>query len=138
MASILVVEDDALIRLGIVALLKAEGHCCHQAATAADAIALARTLSPDLMLLDWNLADGSSAREIVTAVGAVAPVILASGTATAAEAAAVGALALLPKPFASSALRTAVAKALDPARAHFASSPRAGHRPRSAALRAAA
>ncbi len=57
--TILVVEDDAAIRTGLELNLRLEGYRVLSAAESARGLALAREESPDLILLDLMLPDGS-------------------------------------------------------------------------------
>ena len=62
---ILVVDDHAVVREGIRRLLATiAGAEIHEAATAQDALALSRSVSPDVIVLDINL-DGSSGLELL-------------------------------------------------------------------------
>jgi DNA-binding response OmpR family regulator len=56
-ASVLVVEDDAAIGGGLVAVLREEGYDVRLAATAAGALAQAEHAPPQLVLLDLGLPD---------------------------------------------------------------------------------
>jgi two-component system, OmpR family, alkaline phosphatase synthesis response regulator PhoP len=49
---ILVVDDDAAIRGALVELLQLEGHRVYQAGDGAQAVAVARAVHPDAVLLD--------------------------------------------------------------------------------------
>ncbi|AHB49591.1 LuxR family transcriptional regulator [Hyphomicrobium nitrativorans NL23] len=62
---ILVVDDHAVVREGIRRLLATiSGAEIHEAATAQDALALSRSVLPDVIVLDINL-DGSSGLELL-------------------------------------------------------------------------
>jgi DNA-binding NarL/FixJ family response regulator len=58
---ILVVEDHPLVRAGLRSFVDAEADLmvCGEASTARDAIELARTQNPDLVLVDISLEDGN-------------------------------------------------------------------------------
>ena len=57
--SVLVVEDDRVIALLLVETVKNLGHSvCAIATTQAEAVALAQTHQPDLMIVDAGLRDG--------------------------------------------------------------------------------
>jgi DNA-binding response OmpR family regulator len=56
--SILVVEDDPIIRKGMVLLLRAKGHTPTSAATIAEAASSLDGATPTHMFLDLNLPDG--------------------------------------------------------------------------------
>jgi len=57
--SVLVVEDDTLIRIGLLSLLRTAGHHALPAATVAEAEAQLDTATPTHLLLDLNLPDGA-------------------------------------------------------------------------------
>jgi DNA-binding NtrC family response regulator len=90
-ASILVVDDEHLIRWSLEQQLRREGYQVLLAATGADALQIARTESPDVVLLDVRLpdADGVEVLErlrgldsdlvviLITAHGAVGPAVRA-------------------------------------------------------------
>ena len=52
MASILIVDDDRLILSGLASGLEERGYVVHKAATGEEAVALADTVQPDLVLMD--------------------------------------------------------------------------------------
>lgn len=56
-STILLVEDDPLLRHAFRLLLEDAGYTVHEAGTAADAIAQASDCIPDLVLLDMGLPD---------------------------------------------------------------------------------
>ena len=56
---ILVVEDEAVVALGVTSLLEEMGHqVCGVAASVEEALALSRAHAPDLVLMDVNLQEG--------------------------------------------------------------------------------
>ena len=56
---ILVVEDEALVALGVSSMMEDMGHqVCGIAASVAEALDLSRTHQPDLVLMDVNLQEG--------------------------------------------------------------------------------
>ncbi|QJE72188.1 response regulator [Aerophototrophica crusticola] len=113
MASILVVEDDVLIRLGILAVLEAAGHRCQGVGSRERALGALAEGAVDLVVLDWRLADGGCGRDVALAgFRQGIPVLVASATASETEARDVWATAVLPKPFTPHALRRAVELAL--------------------------
>ncbi|HXI94700.1 MAG TPA: response regulator, partial [Candidatus Acidoferrum sp.] len=58
------VEDDAPIRMLIAEVCKLQGHEALEAATGAQAIELATSTQPDLVLVDWVLPDISGTEVI--------------------------------------------------------------------------
>ncbi|MCA2213380.1 response regulator transcription factor [Jidongwangia harbinensis] len=77
MAKILIVEDDATIRTGVVRALTQRSHTVVSAATAMDGLRLATAEKPDVLLLDLGLpdADGREMLRMLRAVSQV-PVIV--------------------------------------------------------------
>lgn len=66
---ILIVEDEFLIALELESLLQEAGHdVVGTAATSAEAISLAQTLSPDLAFVDIHLADGLTGVDVARAL----------------------------------------------------------------------
>ena len=57
--SVLVVEDDARIRNGLITLLRIGGHGTVAAASVAEAVARLDAATPTHLLLDLNLPDGA-------------------------------------------------------------------------------
>lgn len=81
---ILVVEDDPDLRRFLVDALGDEGHDIHQAASGAEALALLRGSTPDLILLDISMPemDGREFREAQRRLPLPAsrtPVVLVTG-----------------------------------------------------------
>jgi two-component system, response regulator PdtaR len=119
---VLLAEDDAVTRATLVEVMQALGHLVvAEVASGSDAIAQARDLIPDAVLLDVHMPGASgvqAAQEIAAALPGVA-VLLVTGDATlslsAADAQSTGAVALLPKPTPpatlDSTLRLAVTRA---------------------------
>lgn len=119
---ILVAEDDANARSVLVDLLAALGHTVvSEVATGRDAIERAREVSPDVVLLDVHMPDGSgieAAEEIAGSLPGTA-VVLFSGdqsiTLSERDIAATAAIAFLPKPtpprMLDSTIRLAVSRA---------------------------
>jgi len=56
---LLIIDDDARLRESLAEVLELEGFECHQAATAAEGIALARKVMPRVVLMDIQLPDSS-------------------------------------------------------------------------------
>jgi two-component system, OmpR family, KDP operon response regulator KdpE len=77
MAKVLIVEDDATIRLGVGRALTARGHVVVPAATALAGLQLVVAEAPDVVLLDLGLPDldGREALRMLRAVSQV-PVIV--------------------------------------------------------------
>lgn len=59
MKRILLVEDEAIVRGPIAALLERQGYLVDSAATEEEAVALARKVAPDLVICDVHLEKGS-------------------------------------------------------------------------------
>ena len=57
MATILVIEDDPAIRMGLVDTLRAKGYAVHSAVRGAEGVALVEAHLPDLVVLDLMLPD---------------------------------------------------------------------------------
>jgi DNA-binding NarL/FixJ family response regulator len=81
--SLLIVDDHEVVRQGLVALLgrRPEFQVVAEAGTAADAVAAARRLKPDLVIMDVRLPDGSgieACREIRADLPETRVVILTS------------------------------------------------------------
>jgi CheY-like chemotaxis protein/DNA-directed RNA polymerase specialized sigma24 family protein len=67
--SVLVIEDEAIIAMDIVAIVEAMGHrVANNARTHAEAVAMAAANPPDLILADIQLADNSSGVEAVNEI----------------------------------------------------------------------
>jgi response regulator NasT len=118
---VLVAEDEALIRLDLVELLTGEGYSVvGQAADGEEAVAMARELNPDVVVMDVKMPklDGISAAEVIAAER-IAPVVILTAFSQrelierASEA---GAMAYVVKPFDASD----VVPAIEIAQARFA------------------
>jgi DNA-binding response OmpR family regulator len=101
--SVLVVEDDAQIRNGMVALLRIGGHGAVAAASVAEAAAQLDLATPTHLLLDLNLPDGAGTHILRRIRGHALPtrVALVTGaidTALLEEARALGVDAVFIKP----------------------------------------
>lgn len=79
MAQVLLVEDDPVIRQGLVRALGGYGHAVSTAASGAEALRLVVADRPDLVVLDLGLPD-LDGREVLTMLRAVSdtPVIVAT------------------------------------------------------------
>lgn len=64
MKRILLVEDEAIVRGPIASMLQQQGYEVATAATEDDAVRLAKTGLPDLVMLDVHLADGQTGIQI--------------------------------------------------------------------------
>jgi two-component system, response regulator PdtaR len=116
MASILIVDDDRLILTGLANGLEERGYVVHKAATGEEAVALADTVEPDLVLMDICL-PGISGTEAARRIQerANVPVIFLSALDNeeiVRVAIALGSLSYLVKPITISQLVPAVENAL--------------------------
>ena len=102
MASILVVEDEALIRHLVVDTLTDEGHSVLAAASGEDALTRLEGHRPDLMVVDLRM-PGMSGQEFVRHQrerDSPIPVVVLSGSSEAREVGRqIGAVAVIHKPF---------------------------------------
>lgn len=102
MASILVVEDEALIRHLVVDTLTDEGHQVIAAPSGEDALAQLETHTPDLLIVDLRM-PGMSGQEFVRRQrerGEPIPVVVLSGSSEAKQVGReLGAIAVIHKPF---------------------------------------
>lgn len=114
---VLVAEDEAVIRMDLVEMLKELGHeVVGEAANGQQAVDLARELHPDLVFLDVAMPkrDGLSAAEEITGndLAAVVMVTAFSQHDVAAKAAEAGAVGYVVKPFTMADLEPAIAVGL--------------------------
>ena len=108
---ILIVEDEALIALELECLLQDNGHePVGIAATSKEAVALARSLRPDLALVDIHLADGPTGVEVCRALSGEESTAVLFMTANAKRVPDdfAGACGIIPKPYTGRAVRSAV------------------------------
>ena len=117
-ARILIVEDEAIVAMDIRAQLSSMGYeTVGTASTGENAVALARTLRPDLVLMDINLAgamDGVAAAQVIR-TDLVLPVVFLtafSSDAVLARAKLTDPSGFILKPFSEPELRTAIEMAL--------------------------
>ena len=69
MLAVLIVEDDALLALDLEGTVIELGHrVCATADTASGAVKAAEAHHPDLILMDFNLADGSGGAEAAESI----------------------------------------------------------------------
>ncbi|HMQ67159.1 MAG TPA: response regulator [Arachnia sp.] len=105
--TVLVAEDEALIRLDLVELLTEEGyHVVGEAGDGEEAVKLARELEPDLVIMDVKMPkmDGISAAEII-AEERIAPIVMLTAFSQrdlVERARDAGAMAYVVKPFGAS------------------------------------
>ena len=110
MSSILIIDDEETYAKNVARYLAREGHETSTAATLSQGLHMFRDLSPDVVILDYRLPDGTGLEFLQQArnVQSDAHIILITGHGTielAVEAMKAGADDLLTKPVALSALR---------------------------------
>lgn len=111
--TVLVAEDEALIRMDLVEMLEESGYIVvGQVADGQAAVDLARDLRPDVVFLDVAMPrrDGLSAAEEIIAEG-IAPVVMVTAFSqrdAVARAASAGVLGYLVKPFVKADLAPAI------------------------------
>jgi DNA-binding NtrC family response regulator len=116
---VLIVEDEAAIRLALSGLLRREGYDVEQADSGEPAIARLRTDAFDLVLTDLALGAGASGMDVLRAVKEFQPetpvvMITAHGSEKiAVEAMKAGASDYVPKPFDNDEIRLVLRRALD-------------------------
>ncbi len=103
-AKILLVDDDAAIRLVVTEALRREGHDVRTAATVAEQVSMLERFVPDVLITDVVLPDGNGLDLVPTILAARPdlPVIVLSAQntlTTAVRATEQGAFEYLPKPF---------------------------------------
>ncbi len=116
---VLVVEDEAAIRLALTGLLTREGYEVHQSASGADALERLHAEAFDLVLTDLALGAGASGMDVLRAAKQSAPetpvvMITAHGSEKiAVEAIKSGAEDYVPKPFDNDEIRVVLRRALE-------------------------
>ncbi len=116
--TILIIDDEKTIRWSLAEAIAAAGYETVDAETAADGIAKFRDASPDLVLLDMKLPDGSGldVLKMVKAEDPAVPVVIMTAYAeveTAVEAMKSGAYDFVPKPYSVDKLRVTISNALE-------------------------
>jgi DNA-binding response OmpR family regulator len=104
---VLVVEDEPLLRGIIMRNLVSRGYVAREAASADEALAVCRTETPELLLLDINLPDRTGwdvLRELAAEGRRIPTVVLSAVRVSPARLAEFQPLAYLPKPFPIEAL----------------------------------
>jgi len=121
--TVLVVEDDAIVREGLRIMMEQWGHAVLAAESCAEALGfVAAGRTPDVIVTDYRLADNRTGTEVIRemrrVVGRAVPAILVTGDTAPerlAEAEA-GNFRVLHKPVVANELQRAVADALDTTR----------------------
>src|SRR5271169_3248582 len=119
---ILIVDDEADIRMLIAGMLKDEGYATREAANSAQALAVIHARQPTLVILDiWlqgSKLDGIEILRLLRAEMPSVPVVMISGHGTietAVEAIKIGAYDFIEKPFKSDRLLLIVERAIEAA-----------------------
>jgi PAS domain S-box-containing protein len=113
-AAVLVVDDDALVRMNTAAMLEDLGHAVHEACDGQQALELLRREPGIALVVTDQAMPGMTGVQLATAIQAQRrdlPILLATGYAEVPEGAGLG-LPRLGKPFTMEALEKAVAEAL--------------------------
>lgn len=116
-ARILVVDDDAVVRLSLVRILTQEGHEVDQAGSGADAVQILELNSYQLVILDLRMPrlGGLTVLQHVRNSHPEVPILVMTGFPTienAKESIQLGAFEFLQKPLDAAQIRTVVARAL--------------------------
>ncbi len=118
MATILIIDDNETIRIGIEHVVKKMGHHALTAAAGAEGLALMRKHQVDFLITDLKM-EGMDGVQVLRAAAELDPdcpamIITAFGTVeTAVEAMKTGAFDFIQKPFAPEVVRLKVERALD-------------------------
>lgn len=118
MASILVIDDEKIIRDGCTRILSKEGWAVQTASSGEEGVGLMKNDPPDLLLLDLKM-PGLSGMDVLQQARGLHPdllVVVITGYATvesAVEAMKAGAYDFIPKPFTPDQLRIVVHRALE-------------------------
>jgi two-component system, NtrC family, response regulator HydG len=118
MATILIIDDNETIRIGIEHVVKKMGHTAHCASSGAEGVALFKKHEVDFVITDLKMEgmDGVAVIKAVTEHDSDCPamIITAFGTVeTAVEAMKIGAYDFIQKPFAPEVVRLKVERALE-------------------------
>lgn len=116
--TILIIDDEKTIRWSLAEAIAAAGYETVDADTAADGIAKFRDASPDLVLLDMKLPDGSGldVLKMLKSEDPTVPVVIMTAYAeveTAVEAMKSGAYDFVAKPYSVDKLRVTISNALE-------------------------
>jgi len=120
-ATILIVDDDAQLRISFEKLLTAEGHSVRTAPTGESGLELVKASVPDLVIIDVRLPgmDGLTAFQAIHEIEPKLPVIVMTAygtTDTAIEATKLGAFDYVLKPFDIPEMLSLIGKALEAGR----------------------
>lgn len=118
MAHVLIADDDAGVRTGLVAICMAGGHRTSEAATGVETLRRATAERPDLVLLDLRMPEGDGLQILPRLLEGDDPpvVVILSGYAdvrTAVQAMRLGAANVLEKPVDPPGLRSVLDRALE-------------------------
>jgi CheY-like chemotaxis protein len=116
--TILLIDDDEMVRDTVAEVLQADGHRILSASSGRDGLAMVRAVRPDLILVDYHM-PMMSGLEVVERLKAdvetrrVPVVALTSATSEEANKLShAGCLAFIPKPFEPTELRRLIAEVL--------------------------
>jgi two-component system, NtrC family, response regulator HydG len=118
MATILIIDDNETIRVGMEAVVRKMGHSALTAASGKDGLALMRKQQVDFLITDLKM-EGMDGVAVLKAAAEIDPdcpamIITAFGTVeTAVEAMKIGAYDFIQKPFAPEVVRLKVERALE-------------------------
>ena len=115
--TILIIDDDSDLLFLLQEFLSSEGYQIRQASNGAEGLALASTVNPDLIILDWHMPfiNGLETLELLRQSGDQTPVLFMTtfnSTETAVQAFRLGVHHYLPKPFDLDNMRETIAAAL--------------------------
>ncbi|MFA6224480.1 MAG: sigma-54 dependent transcriptional regulator [Desulfomonilaceae bacterium] len=121
MGKILIVDDDAQLRISFEKILTAEGHKVRMSATGEGGLEIVKTEPPDLVVMDVRLPgmDGLTTFKAIHNIDAKLPVIIMTAygtTDTAIEATKLGAFDYILKPFDIPEMLSNIEKALEASR----------------------